>query len=721
MEVSYGVTPRHGEAGAQGQSWNVTLTMHWVENRLGEGVSNNQPDNTAIHGQAGAPMSATEPDVMPNHAALTSSEPKKAEDDGGEERVFSDQRTVRRDDDALQMDYTTWEVTRRIWAEHLRPRMRLIMIASIAMAVSALTTGVIPFLIQRAVDDVFIAKNSAMILTITLAVVGVTLVKTVSEYFGNVSVNYLGHRFIADMRIHMIERLAYADLSWIERTHSGRLLAGFLNDANMIRQTASRVIVALGENLVKVIVLAAAMFWMDWRLALLIMTCLPAGILLMNRQRRKMRKSTKKSLQETGDLSALITQTLRGIRIVRAYGREQHEVSRARANINRALEFTMRGARAQALSSPAVELLAGIGFALAIYYAGTKGITGEMSEGHFMGFMAATMLIYQPLKAIATLQTVLQEGVAAASRVFGIIDQQPHLEELPDALPLAVTKGEIVFENVTFGYDDDKPVLKNFSMTVHAGQTVALVGPSGAGKSTILNLVLRFYDPQQGAVLIDGQNISDVTVASLREATALVTQEPILFDETLGANIAYGVDGASNEDIAAAAKAAAAHDFIMATPKGYNNPVGEAGNALSGGERQRVAIARAILKNAPILLLDEPTSALDSQAEAKVQTALEKLMRGRTVLMIAHRLSTVKKADLICVVNEGRIVETGRHSELIALNGLYAKLHKTQLEANGEDRVLDESDKTADDPGRATDDAHQDQSTDDKNAVLAGE
>ena len=595
------------------------------------------------------------------------------------DQLFRDASAITRSADELQVEYTTGEIVVRIWREHLRPRFGLLVVASLAMLLTAATTGAIPFLIQKIADDVFVAKNEQMVYWITAAIVIVTVVKAAAEYVADVTVAYLGHRFIADLRLQMFAKLSRADLNWIQRVHSGRLLSGFLNDATLIRQTASRSLVTLGENYIKVIILVGAMFYMDPRFSVLLLIFMPVAWFVLSRQRRKMRKSTTKSLQETGDLSALITQTLRGMRIVRAYRQEDREETRAASTINRALEFTMRGTRARALSSPSIELLTGLGFALAIYFAGTKGVRGDLTLGHFMGFMTAALLIYAPLKSVATLQTQLQEGIAAASRVFGIIDLNISLREAPDAKPLKLERGEIEFRNVTFAYDPESSVLRGVSLTVPPGRTVALVGPSGSGKSTLVNLTLRFFDPDRGMVLIDGQDIKHVTVESLRDAIALVTQDPVLFDDTIGANIAYGAKPPEESGVIQAAKAAAAHDFIMALPKGYNTRVGEAGGLLSGGERQRIAIARALYKDAPILLLDEPTSSLDSEAEAKVQAALEELMRGRTVLMIAHRLSTVKKADLICVLDQGRIVESGRHDELVAKGGLYTRLHRTQF------------------------------------------
>jgi subfamily B ATP-binding cassette protein MsbA len=384
-------------------------------------------------------------------------------------------------------------------------------------------------------------------------------------------------------------------------------------------------------------------------------------------------------MQEAGELGSMLTQTLQSIRVVKAYSQEENEARRFRRIVGNIRKYLMRTTRTRAAVGPVSDVLTGFGIAAAILYGGWQGIYGNVSLGHFMGFMAAAMLAFQPMRALAVTQATLSEGLLAAARVFALLDHTSHVTEMPDAAPLRITQGAISFKDVHFAYDGGGPVLSGFNLEVAPGQKVALVGQSGAGKSTVFNLVLRFFDPVAGAILIDGQDIRTATLASVRGASALLTQEPVLFDDTIGANIAYGSGSATDEEIAAAAEASAAHDFITRMPEGYETRVGEAGGRLSGGERQRVAFARAMLRNTPILLLDEPTSALDAESEAKVQAAMERLLAGRTVLMIAHRLSTVKKADLICFMEAGRISESGSHEELVARGGRYARMFRTQL------------------------------------------
>lgn len=583
----------------------------------------------------------------------------------------------------------TKDIIRRILHDHLLPRYKLVALSLTSMVIVAATTGAIPFIIQLATDEVFDKHNQTYLFALPIAIILISLVKVFAEYISRVTEAYIGHRVVADIRIQMFRKLTNADLGWLQHTHSGRFVSSFLNDANIIRDAAGQTLVAIGKNVLMVLILTATMFWMDWRLSLLALIFTPFGLYIMTKQRRRMRDSTEKTMQEIGDLGSIIAQTLSGIRIVKAYGQEQREIDRAAKTVNRTVEFVMHGVRAQAQSSPMAEFLTGAGLAAAIFYAGYQGMQGALTTGHFVGFATAAMLTYQPLRALAALNTTLQQGVSAANRVFSIIDQDVSIREQPNAKPLKVTKGEISFENVNFSYSDGTEVLKDFNLTLPPGATVALVGPSGSGKSTTLNLLLRFFDPQSGKISIDGQDISNVSVSSLREACALVTQEPFLFDDTITENISYGMTDVDQKAVKKAAKAAAAHDFISEFPDQYDSRVGESGSKLSGGERQRVAFARAMLKDAPILLLDEPTSSLDGEAEAKVQKALNRMVKGRTVLMIAHRLSTVRNADLICVMDNGKIAEVGKHSDLLAKDGLYAKFHNMQFMDDGRAQLDD--------------------------------
>jgi subfamily B ATP-binding cassette protein MsbA len=392
-----------------------------------------------------------------------------------------------------------------------------------------------------------------------------------------------------------------------------------------------------------------------------------------------MRRVSANTQIETGQFMTLLNQTFQGARYVKAYGMEAYELSRARRIIESLYRLVEKAQRVRSISSPMMEAFGGIAVALVILYGGHQVLSGARSPGAFFSFIAALLLAYQPLKTLAGLNTNLQEGLAAAQRLFTVLDIEPAIGDRPGAAPLRIRGGEVRFEDVNFAYDEGTQALRGVTLEIPGGKTVALVGASGAGKSTIMNLIPRFYDVGTGAVLVDGQDVRDVTLASLRSAIGLVSQEVSLFDDTVRANIAYGRFGATEDEIVAAAKAAAADDFIRALPQGYDTPVGEHGVKLSGGQRQRLSIARAMLKNAPILLLDEATSALDTESERQVQGALKTLMHGRTTLVIAHRLSTVIGADIIYVIDAGRVAERGSHAELLRRDGTYARLHALQF------------------------------------------
>ncbi len=576
----------------------------------------------------------------------------------------------------------TLAVSTRTFSVYIKPFLGLILLGILANLIIAGAAGALPWFIQQAIDTVFVNGDRSMLVIIPLGVVIMSVVRGGATYLSNVILNYVGQKITARLQFEIYENIIKADLETLGDSHTGNYIAIFLNDAKLMANTLNQTLINLFRHFFTLIVLTGMMFSLNWKLAsIYVIIVMPAGILSMRRLGKVTRKASHQGLTETGLLSRLISETIKGIRVVKAYAGEKLEAQNADRVINRVLEFTMRSVRAKSASSPIVESLAGIAVAGIIFWGGSQSFEGNLTAGEFMGFISALLLAYQPLRSVANLPVVLQEGVAAGLRVFEIIDKPIEIKNKPEATELKISEGGIGFKNISFAYGNrDVAALDGISIDINPGETVALVGPSGAGKSTLLNLVLRFYDPVSGSIEIDGQDIQNVTIESLRASTALVTQEPFLFDDTIAANIAYGQNNASQEDIEKAAKSAAAHDFISVLPEGYNTRCGEGGMQLSGGQRQRIAIARAMLKDTPILLLDEATSALDNKAEKEVQKALTYLMQDRTSLVVAHRLSTIINADKIHVINQGKVVQSGSHEELSKAEGLYAELYKAQFE-----------------------------------------
>jgi subfamily B ATP-binding cassette protein MsbA len=570
----------------------------------------------------------------------------------------------------------------RLLKESMRGYGRWFLAALVCMALMAGATAASAWLMEPVVNDIFVARNEAMLMPVGLAVFAVFVVKGLANYGQATLMAYVGLRIVTDNQNRLFDKLSRMDVQFFQDSNTGGLISRFLVDINQMRGAVSNAWVSLGKDSLTLIGLVGVTFYQDWKLALIAFFVFPIALMPVVKLGKRMRKVTANTQREMGLFTTLLEQTIQGIRVVKAYSMEAYERTRVGEIVERVFDLNMKAERTRALSSPIMETLGGFAVGVVVFYGGYRVIGGETDAGSFFSFITALLLAYEPMKRLANLNAALQQGLAGADRLFQMLDMEPQIQEAPGARALpAPVKGAVEFRNVDFAYAPDTPTLKNLSLTVPAGKTVALVGPSGAGKSTVLNLIPRFYEVSGGSVLIDGEDVRNLTFASLRGALALVSQEVTLFDDTVRANIAYGRAGATEDEIVEAAQHAAAHDFISALPDGYDTMVGEQGVKLSGGQRQRLAIARAMLKNAPILLLDEATSALDTESERQVQAALDNLMADRTTLVIAHRLSTVVRADLICVIINGEVVEQGTHAELLAQGGRYKHLYELQFAA----------------------------------------
>ena len=567
----------------------------------------------------------------------------------------------------------------RLAHEFMRPHARRIALAALLMGLAAASTASRAWLMQPVLDRIFVGRDGSLLWLLAGLALTLAIAKGLCDYGSAVQMIRVGQRIIADVQKALFARLMRADLAYFQAHPTGTLISRFTSDAVLLRGAAANVLGGMGKDAITVAFLVAVMFYQDWLLGLVSFFVFPLAIHPIVGIGRRIRRVAANTQAEIGQLTTLLSQTFQGARHVKAYGMEAYEERRATGLFERLFALIVRAGRTRSRASPMMEALGGAAIAAVILYGGHQVIAGVRTPGALFSFITALLLAYQPLKNLANLNASLQEGLAAAERVFEVLDIEPAIRDRPGAKPLRITGGEIRFDSVSFGYASGVVALDDVSLTVPAGRTVALVGPSGAGKSTILNLIPRFFDVGGGSIAIDGQDVRSVTLASLRGAVALVAQEVSLFDDTVRANIAYGRFGASEAEIEAAAQAAGASGFIDELPDRYDTLVGEHGVRLSGGQRQRIAVARAMLKDAPILLLDEATSALDSESERQVQAALRALMLGRTTLVIAHRLSTVQGADLICVVDRGHIVEIGCHEELLGAGGLYSRLHTIQF------------------------------------------
>ena len=576
--------------------------------------------------------------------------------------------------------YYTLKTIRRIWKSYANGSTKLLLIALSCNAIVALTTPALPELIRRVIDDIFVNADRSMLTILPLVAISIMLIRAIGTYGANVAINYIGQRIVGSLQKDLYRSILNSDLSYINSIHSARFISSFTADSSKLRETMSSVVVNLSRNILMVVGLVGYLFYVDAMLATIFFIVIPPAAIGLKFLGKKLRKAIRMSLEEIGALSALVSETLKGIRIIKAYGKEQMHVRKASEVIDKVVNFSMKGVRARSASAPIMEIVTGVAIACIIYYAGNKSLDGLMTVGSFMAFTTAAGLLYDPLKAVANLQAMLQEGVAASQRLFPILDNKPKIQDKKNLKKPEIFSGSINFENVSFSYsENDKDVLKNISIKIKSGQTVALVGPSGAGKSSLLNLVPRFYDVSSGKVEINDVDIKDLSLADVRSSSALVSQDTLIFDLSIRENIIFGNENVPEKTFQKVCDDSLVDEFVKDLPDGYETIAGESGVRISGGQKQRIAIARAMIKNAPILLLDEATSSLDSDSEKKVQIALDKLIKNKTALVIAHRLSTVRNVDKIYVIDKGTVVEEGDHDSLIKNDGLYSFLFKTQF------------------------------------------
>jgi len=572
----------------------------------------------------------------------------------------------------------------KLWMRLLRYLLRYRVRLAVAFACSGLVaalTGAYAWLVQPVLDDVFIRKDQVLLAVLPLAILAVAALKALFQYGQNYLMSYVGYSVITDIRQELFRQLLRLPVGFHDANTTGRLMARVVNDVSLMSNAVANVLKDILQHGLTFIAMVGVMFYRHWALAAVSIFVIPLTLMTMIRMGDRLRRLAATGQERIGDMASVLQETLTGIRIVKAFGREEAEEQRFRDSNKALLSAVMKSLQVSSLGSSHMEVIGVAGIAGIIWYGGYLVIQGAMTPGDFFSFLTAMFMAYTPLRKLGGANNILQQALSAADRVFAVIDLENEAARDHGRGELAPIARALEFRRVTFQYEGSEvPALSGIDLTIARGEVVALVGSSGSGKTTLASLVPRFYEPTAGDILIDGQDIRECTLGSLRRQIGIVSQDTVLFDESVRYNIAYGREEATDEQVIEAARAAYAHDFIERLPDGYRTKIGENGVKLSGGERQRLAIARAILRNPPILILDEATSALDSESERVVQMALANLMKNRTTLVIAHRLSTVQSATRILVLDRGRIVESGSHEELLGRGGLYKRLHAMQFQ-----------------------------------------
>ncbi len=571
-------------------------------------------------------------------------------------------------------------LVKRLGMNYLWPRKATLMIAVFFMAFSAAMTAAVAMLMQPVLDDVLYGGREDLILLVSLALSATFAARGITTYIHTILMNSIGHTVVAEIQSSLFAKFMHMDMAFFHDNPSGTLLSRVVNDVNVMRTAVTSTLTGFGKSFFTLIFLIMVMFSNDWKLTLAAFVVFPLLTIFVVYIGKRLRKISKSIQSELGGLSDLLSQAFQGVRLIKSYRMERMQVTKITDAINRVRDLNIKAVKVSTLSTPVNEILVGLIMGAIIAYGGYEVLAGRTTPGQLAAFLSAFILAYEPMKKLARLNNTLQMGLGATERVFDMLDKAPKINNSPNAIDLGTEVPNIEFKDVVFSYEGtDKKALNNISLNIEAGKVTALVGTSGGGKSTVMNLIPRFYDIHSGNISINNHDISDLTIESLRNSIALVSQDIMIFNESVIENIRYGKPDATDDEVFIAARDAAAHDFIEGFDDGYQTIVGENGVKLSGGQKQRISIARAILRDAPILLLDEATSALDNESEKLVQTALERLEKGRTTLVIAHRLTTVQDADHIIVLDRGCVAEQGTHNDLMKRNGLYANMYETGL------------------------------------------